>query len=161
MAEIIGLIFLIPAATITLIALLTAITYLWPQRTQQTARTLDKSPGRSFTIGFVNLFFFGILATFLSQQGEFAGLLALLILLVLLGIAVLGKAGFLLLLTARIYPQAGENELKARLKTAVLFILALLAPIIGWFIFTPLLLIFSLGAGIMALFRRQQPKAEF
>jgi len=160
MAEIIALIFLIPAATITFIALLVAITYLWPQRTNQASRTLDQSPGRSFIIGFVNFLFFGILATFLSQQGDFAGLLALLLLLALLGIAVLGMGGFLLLLTNRIFPQA-EDELKARLKTAVLLILALLAPIIGWFIFTPLLLIFGLGAGIMALFRRNKPKAEF
>ena len=160
MAEIIALIFLIPAATITLIALLVTIPYLWPQRATQASQRLDKSPGRSFIIGFVNFFFFGILAAFLSQQGDGAGLLAFLILLALLGIAVLGMGGFLLLLTNRIFPQA-EEPLKARLKTAVLLILALLAPILGWFVFTPLLLILGLGAGIMALFRRQKPKAEF
>lgn len=160
MIEIIALIFLIPAATITLIALLVTISYLWPQRTAQASQILDNSPGRSFIIGFVNLLFFGILAAFLSQQGDFAGLLALLILLVLLGIAVLGMGGFLLLLAARIFPQI-PDDLKARLKTAVLLILALLAPILGWFIFTPLLLILGLGAGIMALFRRQKPQAEY
>lgn len=160
MAETIALIFLIPAVTITFIALLITIPYLWPQRATQASHLLDKSPGRSFIIGFVNFLFFGILAAFLSQQGDFAGLLALLLLLALLGIAVLGMGGFLLLLANRIYPQA-EDELKARLKTAVLLILALLAPILGWFVFTPLLLILGLGAGIMALFRRQQPKTEY
>ena len=160
MAETIALILFVPAAIITLIALLILIPYLWPQRSTQASQILDKSPGRSFIIGFVNMLFFGILAIFLSQQGDFAGLLALLLLLALLGITVLGMGGFLLLLTSRLFFQP-ENELKARLKTAVLLILALFAPILGWFIFTPLLLIFGLGAGIVALFRRQKPKAEF
>ncbi len=159
MAETIALIFLIPAATIALIALLVTIPYLWPQRATQASQRLEKSPRRSFIIGFVNLLFFGILAAFLSQQGDFGGLLALLILLALMGVAVLGMGGFLLLLTTRIYPQA-ENTLPARLKTAVFLILALLAPILGWFIFTPLLLVLGLGAGIMALFRRQQTNLE-
>jgi hypothetical protein len=105
MAEIITLIFLIPAAAITLTALLIAITYLWPQRTSKASQTLDKLPGRSFIIGFVNLFFLGILAAFLSQQGDFAGLLVLLLLLTLLGIAVLGMGGFLLLLTPTSIPK--------------------------------------------------------
>lgn len=161
MAEIIALIFLIPAAVITLVALLVAISYLWPQRTAQASQILDNSPGRCFIIGFVNFLFFGILVAFLSQQGEFAGLLALLILLALLGISVLGMGGFLLLLTARISPLSSDNELKARLKTAVLLILALCAPILGWFILTPLLLITGLGAGIMALVRRSPVQAEF
>jgi hypothetical protein len=56
MAEIIALIFLIPAAAITLTALLIAITHLWSQRTSQASQTLDKLPGRSFIIGFVNFF---------------------------------------------------------------------------------------------------------
>ncbi|PID84981.1 MAG: hypothetical protein CSA11_07895 [Chloroflexi bacterium] len=160
MAETIALIFLIPAAMITLISLLVAVTYLWPQRSNQASQALDKSPGRSFIIGFVNLLFFGILATFLLQQEEFAGLLALILILILAGIAGLGMGGFLLLLTTRIFPQA-EDLWKARLKTAVLLILALSAPILGWFIFTPLLLILSLGAGITALFRRAKPQVEF
>ena len=160
MAEIIALIFLIPAAVITLVALLVAISYLWSQRSTQASQILDKSPGRCFIIGLVNFLFFGILAVFLSQQGDSAGLLALLILLALSGIAVSGMGGFLLLLTTRIYPQAGD-DLKVRLKTAVLLILALCAPVLGWFILTPLLLITGLGAGIMALVRRSPVQAEF
>jgi hypothetical protein len=160
MAEIIGFIFLVPAIALTLIALFATLPYLLPERTRQAAVILDQSPGRSFIIGFVNLLFFGVVAIFLSQSGEFAGLLALLILLALLAAALPGFGGVVRLLQTRIFSDSTPSDLNARLKTAVLLTLALLSPIIGWFILLPLLYLLALGAGLSVLLRRSPHKPD-
>ena len=160
MAEIIGFIFLIPAVALTLIALFAILPALLPERTRQAAAILDQSPGRSFIIGFVNLLFFGVVAIFLSQNGDFAGLLSLLILLALLAAALPGFGGVVHLLQTRMFDNAAPSDLKARMKTAVLLTLALLSPIIGWFILLPLLYLLALGTGLSVLIRRSPRKPD-
>ncbi len=133
---------------LTLAALLATLIYLLPQRVSRARHALQRAPGRAFLVGLANALFFGILAALFSQGGDLGGLLALLILLALLALAAIGLAGTLLLLRERIYAPA-PSTLAVTLKTGLLLIAAALAPIIGWFVLAPILLLVGLGAALL------------
>ncbi len=149
-----GIIVLSVIGGATLVALLTIWSYLMPNFTHRVQLQMESRPGRSFWVGVVNLAFFGILAVLLAQA-EVLQLITVLILLALLALAVTGLSGFLLLLRGRLYPHTVET-LGETLKTAVLLVAAGFAPIVGWFILTPITLLIGLGATITILLRRKQ-----
>ena len=159
MGEIIAAIIIAIMGGVTIVALLVTLTYLLPNRVNRTAHILEAMPGRSFIIGLVNALFFGILAAVFIQGGDFGGLLALLLMLALLGVSSIGLTGVLQVLRQRVYPQPEPSLLVVNLKTAVLLVAAGLAPLIGWFVLTPVLLIMGLGAAIIVLVQRQPKKA--
>lgn len=141
---------------VTLVALLTTLTYLIPQRAERSRQILQERPGRAFVIGLVNLLFFGVLAAVFSQAGEAGGLLGLIILLTLLGLSVIGLTGLLLLLRHRFYPPHEETNhslLAVTVRSSAILMAGFLAPVVGWFILAPILLIVGLGTGIMTLVR--------
>lgn len=156
MAELIGIILLSLAGGVATVALLLVCIYLLPERTTQAKHTLAERPGRSFLVGLVNLLFFGVLAALLGRGGQLLQLFSAAILLALLGLAVVGLAGLVRLLHGRIYPHSKGDVLTVTEggKTAVLLIIAALAPVAGWFILAPLALVAGLGATITTLLRR-------
>lgn len=158
MTELIGIIIITLASFVTLTALLTTLTYLLPTRAKYAQQILQDKPGRAFVIGLVNLLFFGILAAVFSQGGEIGGLLGLIILLALLGLAFIGLTGLLLLLRHRFYPPHEETNhslLAVTIRSSAILMAGLLAPVVGWFILAPILLITGLGSGIMTLVQRK------
>ncbi len=159
MNEIFGLILVTVVALPTVTALLVLITFLLPNRTARVSDTLAQRSGRTFIVGAVNLLFFGLLAIVLSDGGgDLGGLIALIILLGLLGFATIGLAGMLELLYQRLYPSTKTttlSPLQTSLRSALLLVLAMLTPVIGWFILSPILLLLSLGAGIISFARRK------
>jgi MFS family permease len=158
MNELIGAALLTLAGYVTLVALLTTTAYLIPQRAERARQIIQEKPGRAFIVGLVNLLFFGILAAVFNQGGDVGGLLGLLILFALLGLAVIGLTGLLLLLRHRFYPPHEETNhslLAVTIRSSAILVAGLLAPVVGWFILAPILLITGLGAGIMALVRRK------
>ena len=101
-----------------------------------------------------------MLAAVLSQGGDVAGLLALFILLALLGLAVAGLTGLVLILRQRFYPPHEETNhtlLTVTIRTSAALLAGLLAPVAGWLILSPILLTVGLGAGIMAIFGKTLP----
>jgi MFS family permease len=137
MTELIGIIIITLASFVTLTALLTTLTYLLPTRAKHAQQILQDKPGRAFVIGLVNLLFFGILVAVFSQGGEIGGLLGLIILLALLGLAFIGLTGLLLLLRHRFYPPHEETDhslLAVTIRSSAVLIAGLMAPVVGWFI---------------------------
>ncbi len=160
MTELIGATILSLFSFVTLTALLTTTTYLIPQRAERAKQIWQERPRRAFIVGVINLLFFGVLATVFSQGGEIGGLLALLILLTLLGLAILGLTGLVLILRQRFYPPHEETDfslLAVTTRSSAILVAAFLAPIIGWFILAPILLVQGLGIGIMIWLRRDKP----
>jgi hypothetical protein len=157
MGEIIGLTLVIIAISITLIAFLTLMPFLIPQRTERVRAIIHTMPGRSFIVGLVNfIFFFVVAAIFAQGGGEIGRLLGGVILLVLTALAAIGLGGMLLIVRQRIYPDdKAEVGVNVTARTAVLLVLAALTPIIGWFVLTPILLLISLGAAIITFVRRE------
>ncbi len=161
MNEAILLILLILLGIPALVAFLTVVTFLLPGRINKIRNILTVRPGRAFIVGLVNLLFFGVISIGLSEAGELAGLIAFLIWLLLTGLAIWGLAGWLARLRERLYPIQKESvlsPLQMTLRSAALLLLAFLAPLVGWFILAPLLLISGLGAAIISFFRRQAPE---
>lgn len=158
MEERIGGLIVLIASGATLAALLALMVVLLPNLSNRTARTMETMPGRSFVLGGINFVFFSAVAFVLAQIGEGIGgffggifsLTALFISMILLLLLSVGLAGLVRLISER------TNEGKAvsvgqLLKAAVLLVGAMLAPLAGWFVLTPIALFVGLGATIMAL----------
>ena len=158
MAEGLQIIIIILFSWGTLAALLVLLPALLPGRVARAQQVTQNSPGRSLVIGLVNFLFFGVVATIFAQGGDLGGLIALIILLALAAVTAVGLAALNQIVQARLYPNG--VGVKVGLKTAVLLIAGGLVPLLGWFVVTPILLLIGLGAGIIALVRRQGNAAQ-
>jgi hypothetical protein len=142
----------------TLAALLVLLPALLPERVARAQQIAQTSPGRAFVIGLVNFLFFGVVAAIFTNGGEAGGLIALIISLAIVAIMAVGLAAINQIVQGRLY--ANEGGVKVGLKTAVLLIASCLLPLLGWLVVMPILLLISLGAGIIALVRRKSAPAE-
>ncbi|MBN2386118.1 MAG: hypothetical protein JXB85_03805 [Anaerolineales bacterium] len=166
--EILALIFGLTAAGISLIALLAALGLILPGPTARTQAALEASLGRAFLVGLVNAVFFLALAAILLNLseavgapvlGSILGFLGMLIALVLTLFTLTGLAGFVRLAGTRI--GAARSLFLGDLRGGLLLVLAALTPAIGWYLFTPFVLITALGAVLLVLFQRKpKPVAE-
>ncbi|MFZ1401420.1 MAG: hypothetical protein WAS33_31230 [Candidatus Promineifilaceae bacterium] len=141
----------------TLAALLVLLPALLPGRVARAQQVAQNSPGRSFVIGLVNVLFFGVVGAIFAQGGDVGGLIALLILLAIAAVTAVGLSAINQIVQTRLYPR--EDGVKVGLKTAVLLIAGGLVPLLGWLVVAPVLLLISLGAGIIALVRRKSSTA--
>ena len=160
--EQIGIILLVLLGGVTILALFLALTLLFPAAIAKIRRNLETGLGRSLLLGLVNFIFFAVLALVFSRIAEETGgfvagvfiFMAAVILLVLTVLIVFGLVSFANILGERV---GGEtNPFQSILRGGTLLLLAGLAPYIGWFIFTPLVIWTGLGAAISALIRRQR-----
>lgn len=142
---------------LTLPALLVTVGYLLPGRVVRVQNILNERPRRAFLVGGINALFFGLLMAIFANGGDAGGLIALLLLLFVTAMAFVGVTAVLLTLRQRMF---GQEDVRATGKTAVLLTAALLTPLVGWFILTPILLITGLGGTIMSLVRRRQKTPE-
>lgn len=151
------LLFISIIIAVTLPALLLITLYLLPKRTSRAQIALAQRPRRAFAIGVINLIFFSLLSAILTEGGDLGGLLAFLVVLTLLAFSGIGICGYLLTLRERMF---GSESWVDGGKTAVLLTLALLTPVVGWFILAPLVAINGLGAAIMTLRSPRQKKSD-
>lgn len=154
MAEGLQLIIIILFSGGTLAALLVLLPALLPGRVARAQQIAQKSTGRAFVIGLVNFLFFGVLIAIFSQGAQLGSLIAATLLLALMMVTAVGLAGVNQIVQGRLYPK--DSGVKVGLKTAVLLIGGGLVPLLGWFFLAPILLLISLGAGIIALVRTKR-----
>ncbi len=163
--DILRIVLLIPLAGITIIALFGAVNLLLPKMVEKTNTNLENSLGRSLLIGVVNFIFFGVMALalfWLSEQSGrgLRGIFIFLAGIILIGVAIValfGLSAFAKLLGERM--GSGKTPFASNLRGGTLLLLAALAPYVGWFIFTPLMLWTGFGAAISALLREPQKAA--
>ncbi|MEZ4591615.1 MAG: hypothetical protein R3D55_10820 [Chloroflexota bacterium] len=137
---------------ICLPALLLALNLLMPQVTERIETRLEQTPGKSFVLGVpvtaVFLLFSAITANIpgLGQASAFlAGF-------VFMGLGTLGAAGMSRLLARRVNVLVSpSSEALNLLRGAVLYELACLFPIVGWFLFAPIVGITVIGAATFGL----------
>ncbi|MBN1305594.1 MAG: hypothetical protein JXA13_14240 [Anaerolineales bacterium] len=159
--ELLGLILLVIFSAVTLLAALEAITLLFPDQITRVRQTLEASLARSFLLGLVNLIFFSaiilVLIWLTEQTGPVVSSLAaagaLLILVGLVGLLFIGLCALTSLVGQRM--ETGKPPLQAQRRGGLLLILVGLAPFIGWFLFTPLILSAGLGAAIQTMLQRR------
>jgi len=139
-------------------AVLLVLSGFFPRFTAQAHVVLEQSPGRAFVVGLVNLFFLSIIILILFALAQNVTQLFAVPTLILLGALVaamlLGLTGLALLLGQRLWPD--KPPVSRHSYAAFLLLLASLAPLVGWFVLLPILLIVALGACVMVLIGRLQ-----
>jgi len=152
MPEALALLILVPLVSLTLVALFVAMRVLFPRQIDNVMSTGSAMPGRSFLLGFVNVFFLTVIVVALSGGGEFLNLVAILLFAVLVVGLAFGLAGMAPLLGERLLPKSSEVR-QAAWGSAVM-IVASLTPFVGWFALFPYLSFRGLGALILSFFIR-------
>ena len=163
--EILGLILLVTFCGITLLASLEATLRLFPEHVERARRHLENSLSRSLLLGLVNFIFLAVIVVLFVWLGEqlgdilggVFGVLILVILVVLTLLLILGLCALSNLVGGRM--AEAKSPLVAHRYGGLLLILSGLAPFVGWFVFTPLILWTSLGASIQTIVRRNRISA--
>ena len=155
MADVYTVLFILLGILLTLPALLVALNLLLPGVTQRTQTRLAATPGKSFFLGVPVASAF-ILFVAITTQVNFGLIKAVggIAAIVGMGIGTIGAAGMARLLADRLRPIARPNsELTHLIRGAVVYELACLFPIVGWFLFIPFASITVLGAAVFALLK--------
>ncbi|GJM42388.1 MAG: hypothetical protein DHS20C20_26700 [Ardenticatenaceae bacterium] len=137
---------------ICLPALLLALNLMMPQITQRIETRLEQTPGKSFVLGVpvtaVFLLWIAITAN-IPGIGQASAFLAA---FVGMGLGTLGAAGMSRLLAKRVKLLVSpSSEALNLLRGAVMYELACLFPIVGWFLFAPIVGITVIGAATFGL----------
>jgi len=164
MNNIFGLLFVIIFGGVGLISIFVVISLLLPVPVERTRATLETSPMRSLLLGVVNFLCMGlVVALFVWLFSLFTGIKVIDgILLLLTGLLTLSAILLALLGLASLANLLGyhigepKNEFHAIIRGGALLFLAGFTPFIGWFAFTPLIILVALGAAIQAIFRQKE-----
>lgn len=138
---------------ICLPALLLALNLLMPQITGRIETRLEQTPGKSFFLGvpITAAFLLWIAITANVPIGVVRGT-AFIAAFVGMGLGTLGAAGMSRLLAKRVTVLANPSSQAMNwLRGAVIYELACLFPIVGWFLFAPIVGITVLGAAVFGL----------
>lgn len=153
MADVYIVVFSLLGILITLPALLVALNLLSPRVTTDIATRLEISPGKSFVLGVPVAFAF-LLWILITSQINF-GLVqatAFLAAVVGMGLGTLGAAGMARFTGKRLKPLSDSgSEIRDLVRGAIVFELACLVPIVGWFLFIPLVGVTVMGAALFGL----------
>lgn len=160
MNDILRLTLIILLLTITLTAYFLVIGALFTSRVAKTQSSLSLTPGRSFGLGMVNFFFFGLIAFVMLSLAENAGsfvkgTLTIPALLILAFLSILLSLG----LTATVQHLAERLFLdmpvwKRNLWSSVILCIACAMPFVGWFLLIPYIAFVGIGATILGFLQK-------
>lgn len=131
---------------------------LFPQITEKTREVIEKSQGRTFLIGIVNLLFLAavlFISIFLVQQ---VGLPQIFFIPGLASAAtfiigsLVGLNSITHMIGKRILPEHAQPQ--RNIRAAIVLILALLTPFIGWYLFFPYTAVLGFGGFVTAMFQK-------
>jgi hypothetical protein len=162
MDQVFETILIIAGLVVTLVALFIVLSLLISGVANRTRTALLEHPVRSFLIGLLNFLCSIAVAGLLAQLGGWwvsvFEMLAFLILGWLVVLALVGTTGIVSLLRERM-GSGGQSQVRGTMLASLLLVLAMLVPFVGWFVFTPIVLLTGLGAALFTLFRRERPQA--
>lgn len=153
MTDVYIVVFTLAGILLSLPALLVALNLLLPKVTTNTAARLSKTPGRSFLLGVPVTAAF-LLWIAITSQVPFGPIraTAFIAAIIGMGLGTIGAAGMARVLGERLKPISGTpSTLTSLVRGAVVYELACLFPIVGWFLFIPLAGIMVLGAAVFGL----------
>ncbi len=138
---------------LSLPALLIAVNLLMPKVTKRAQTRLEQTPGKSFWMGVPIVSAFALFIAVTSQVNIGAvKALGFIAAIVGMGVGTVGGAGLARLLGDRMRPLSNPtSELTNLVRGAVMYELAALVPIVGWFLFIPFAGITVMGAAAFAL----------
>lgn len=153
MTDVYIVVFILIGILISLPPLLVALNLLLPKVTQNTAARLAKTPGRSFILGVPVTAAF-LLWIAITSQIPFGPVRATAFLAALagMGLGTIGAAGMARVLGERLKPMSDPaSTLTSLVRGAVVYELACLFPIVGWFLFIPLAGVLVMGAAVFGV----------
>lgn len=157
-------VFIGAALLITTTSLFLLIGALFPQITGKTREVIENSQGRTFLTGVVNLLFL-VMLVFVSQlffQGSGSPRMPIIFIPVFVIFAVtligtlVGMTSITHLIGERILPE--QTQPKRNINSAIILILALLTPVIGWYLFLPYTVILGFGGIVTSIYREWRQK---
>lgn len=165
MADVYTTLFIILGILLSFPALMIAINLLLPNTVKRAEARLRHTPGRSFAlglpiVGFISFITISILDTGAGPlRAVGVGLAG-----VLFFLTAVGSASMCRLLGDRLGRISNPNsELAHLLRGALVYELAALVPLLGWFIFFPIMAVLVVGSATFSLLRwvpRTQQKPE-
>ena len=138
---------------LSLPALLVALSLIMPKATGHAATRLARTPGKCFFLGVpVTAAFLLFIAISAQFNAGLVRALSFIVAFVGMGIGTIGAAGMAQLLGDRLGRIANPNSRLANLvRGAVVYELACLVPLVGWFLFIPLAGISLMGAAVFGI----------
>lgn len=137
---------------ICLPALLVALNLLMPQVTSRIETRLEQTPGKSFFFGVPITAAFLLWIAIMANIPGIGQASAFLAAFLGMGLGTLGAAGMTRLLAKRVRPLTNpSSEALNWLRGAVMYELACLFPLVGWFLFAPIVGITVIGAATFGL----------
>lgn len=139
-------------------AFMLTTTLLFPQRTGNAHSAIEARPWRAFVVGLSLLLTFGFVSlAMIGNPIPGVKLLGTFLMLGLLSVAALGGGGLAQLIGERMRPMDPSLSAYGAVgRGAAIIVVAGLLPLIGWWVFTPIVLAISLGAGVSALLTRER-----
>ncbi|HLV80398.1 MAG TPA: hypothetical protein VKT32_08950 [Chthonomonadaceae bacterium] len=157
LAQVFAIVGLILLSMVTWACILATTALLLPRQSSKAETTLEGAPVASFFggLGMMIILLFGLVL--IQVPFPPVRVLGVLLVLALAGIMTIGSAGLVRLIGKRIGLMSNEKmTFKSLFRGSLIFSFGLNVPILGWLLFSPLALIFTLGAGIAGLFPSQQ-----
>ena len=142
-----------------LIGFVIVLVTLLPKVSERSKAAFKNSAWRAFFIGLANyLFLGGISLLLLSTEIPPLSVLGLVIAAFLIIVTAIGLPGLALLIGERLTALSGHrmSDLKQLIWATLLLELAMFLPFIGWFLLTPVLLMTSFGAAVLAWRNRKK-----
>ncbi|MBX3118195.1 MAG: hypothetical protein KF784_03955 [Fimbriimonadaceae bacterium] len=131
---------------------------LFSNKVKHAQTSFETKPGVVFGVGFGTVLFISVLVTMLWVV-PLTRVFSFTLFMVALSVALMGAGGLAKVLGNRISPLDPDvSSFKNMARGGGLMVALSLVPLVGWFFFTPLMIIMSLGAGTMSLFSRLQPQ---
>jgi hypothetical protein len=152
MADISAIFFILLILGIAFPVMLTAWWLLFPSLITRAQARVDKTPARTFWLGFLILIGLGVpIVILLALPFGPAKFLGWILLSASLALSSIGSAGIAAHLAYRLTQHGNTTQLGGFIRGAVVLELTAFFPVIGWFFLWPLLLITAFGATGFAL----------
>lgn len=155
MADVYTTLFIILGILLSFPALMIAINLLLPNTVKRAEARLRHTPGRSFALGLpiISIVGFITVAIFNAGAGPFRAVGVVLV-GILFFLTAVGSASMCRLLGKRLGRMSNPNsELTHLLRGALVYELAALVPLLGWFIFFPIMAVLVVGSATFSLLR--------
>jgi hypothetical protein len=160
LAQVLAATGLILLTMVTWACMLATVALLFPRQSEKAEATLAGSPAACFFGGLGMAIILMIGLALINAKMPIFTLIGALLCFALAIIMTIGSAGVVRLLSKRIgQMDGGQPSFKALLRGSFIYSVGLNVPILGWFLFAPLSLLFTLGAGISGMFPAPQPLA--
>lgn len=154
--DVLAVIGIVAVVVLSTWALVITVSILFSKRTVRAQARIEQTPVKTILLGAAITLILGFIVVALLQQpappGKLLGWVIYLLMLVAVAIGLSGLAGLLAQHLVQMEPSLSPYGALSR--AAFLCVVAMLLPILGWFVVAPLTLFASLGAGTQAILER-------